>query len=106
MTQAGFATSLSALEAARTERYHEFLRVPALSAGVYRLGVGAADLQVPHAEDEIYHVVAGRAAFLLGDARLEVGPGSILFVPAGVQHRFVDIAEPLVTLVFFGPAES
>ena len=37
------------------ERYHEFLRVPALSAGVYVLPVGGSHPQTPHAEDEVVH---------------------------------------------------
>ena len=32
--------------------------------------------------------------------------GSVIFVAAGVEHRFYDIAEELVVLVFFAPAES
>lgn len=32
-------------------------------------------------------------------------PGAVLFVPAGEEHRFVDIEEPLDVIVVFGPAE-
>jgi quercetin dioxygenase-like cupin family protein len=35
-----------------------------------------------------------------------VGEGTVIFVAAGVEHRFHDIAEELVVLVFFAPAES
>lgn len=34
------------------KRYLEFLRVPAMSAGVYVLAAGSTDLQSPHNEDE------------------------------------------------------
>jgi hypothetical protein len=30
----------------------------------------------------------------------------VLFVPARMEHRFVDIREPLEVLVVFGPAEG
>jgi hypothetical protein len=30
--------------------------------------------------------------------------GSVVFVPAGEEHRFVDITEELTLLVVFGPA--
>src|SRR5438034_11663767 len=40
--------------------YLEFLRVPALSAGLYMLAAGAVDMQEPHTEDEIYYVISGR----------------------------------------------
>ncbi len=47
-------------------RYHEFLRVPDLSAGIYVLEAGATDLQSPHTEDELYYVVAGRGVVTVG----------------------------------------
>ena len=49
--------------------YHEFLRVPDLSAGVYVLDVGGTDPQSPHTEDELYYVIAGRAMVTVGDER-------------------------------------
>ncbi|MBI3457625.1 MAG: cupin domain-containing protein [Candidatus Rokubacteria bacterium] len=72
----------------------ECLHVPALSVGIYALPAGAEDPQAPHTEDEIYYVVS--------DTPVE--PGSILFVGAGVKHRFHAIEEDLTTLVFFAPA--
>jgi mannose-6-phosphate isomerase-like protein (cupin superfamily) len=102
-------TTAEALEAARRaadRRYLEFLRVPDLSAGLYVLEAGAADPQSPHAEDEVYVVMRGRGRFRGGDASREVGPGSVLFVPAHLDHRFLDIRERLEVLVFFGPAEG
>ena len=86
--------------------YAEFLRVPALSAGVYRLPAGGVDPQRPHAEDELYHVVAGRASFETPDGRTAVAAGDLIFVEAGLEHRFVEIEEDLVVLVVFGPAET
>ena len=38
--------------------------------------------------------------------RTEVATGSSVYVPSGVQHRFVDIIETLELLVVFAPAES
>jgi quercetin dioxygenase-like cupin family protein len=35
-----------------------------------------------------------------------VGEGSIIFVAAGVEHRFYEITEELMVLVFFAPAET
>jgi quercetin dioxygenase-like cupin family protein len=35
-----------------------------------------------------------------------VGEGSVIFVAAEVEHRFYDIAEELVVLVFFAPQET
>ena|SRR5438874_631613 len=88
------------------KKYLEFIRVPALSAGVYRLGARAKDEQKPHSEDEIYYVIEGHAKFDCGGKVQEVRPGSILFVERGVEHRFVNITRELVLLVVFGPAEN
>ena len=86
--------------------YLEFLRVSSLSAGVYVLAAGSTDTQKPHREDEMYYVVRGRARMRVGGDEQAVAAGSIIFVAANVQHNFYDIAEELVVLVFFAPAES
>ena len=85
--------------------YREFLRVPAMSAGLYVLPVGGSDPQRPHREDEMYYVVR-RARFKAAGEDREVSAGSVIFVGAEVEHRFYDITEELGVLVFFAPAES
>jgi mannose-6-phosphate isomerase-like protein (cupin superfamily) len=84
----------------------EQFRVPDLSVGTYSLLAGAADEQVPHTEDELYAITTGRGTFEGGGARVAVGPGTVIFVPAGEAHRFTEITEDLAALVFFGPAEG
>ena len=86
--------------------YLEFLRVSSLSVGVYVLAAGGTDPQKPHHEDEMYYVVRGRARMRIGGEEQAVAAGSIIFVAANVQHSFYEIAEELVVLVFFAPAES
>lgn len=88
------------------KRYHEFLRVPAMSAGVYVLAAGAVDKQVPHQEDEIYYVVRGKAKMRLEREERPISPGDVIFVEKKLEHRFFDITEELVLLVIFAPAES
>lgn len=88
------------------QAYREFLRVPALSLGLYKLAAGATDPQKPHAEDEVYYVVNGRGRIRIGDEDVAVQEGSIVFVGAAVEHRFFDISEDLELLVFFAPAEQ
>jgi mannose-6-phosphate isomerase-like protein (cupin superfamily) len=77
-----------------------------MSAGIYVLGTGARDPQKPHREDEMYYVVRGRARMKAGSKDEEVGPGSVIFVEAEVEHHFYDIREELQVLVFFAPAEQ
>jgi mannose-6-phosphate isomerase-like protein (cupin superfamily) len=93
-------------QAERGRQYHEFLRVPDLSAGLYVLEAGGTDPQSPHTEDELYYVVAGRAMMTVGDETRPVVPGTTVFVAATVPHKFHDIAERLELLVVFGPAEG
>src|SRR5262245_27621386 len=91
--------------------YLQFLRVPAMSAGIYVLPAGGTDKQKPHNEDEIYYVLSGSARVKLRDATgeeqdLAITPGDVIFVPARQEHRFHSISEELSLLVFFAPAES
>lgn len=88
------------------KRYQEFLRVPAMSAGIYVLSAGATDQQTPHQEDEIYYVVRGKAKMRLGREDRSVSQGDVIFVEKMLDHRFFDIAEELLLLVVFAPAES
>ncbi len=108
-------------ERARSAKpYREFLRAPAMSAGLYVLPAGRTDRQKPHHEDELYYVVRGHARMRVGSKEQTVGDqapeeqsddqavseGSVIFVAAGVEHRFYDITEELLVLVVFAPAES
>ena len=97
---------IEAAHAAAGRLYHEFLRVPDLSAGLYVIEAGGTDPQSPHTEDELYYVVAGRGVVSVGEETRPVVPGSLVFVPARVAHRFHAIAERLELLVVFGPAEG
>ena len=85
--------------------YLEFLRADSLSLGVYRLRAGAHDPQQPHGEDEVYYVASGRGHVRVGAEDREVATGAIIFVKAGVEHRFHSITEELLLLVFFAPPE-
>jgi mannose-6-phosphate isomerase-like protein (cupin superfamily) len=99
-------TDLAARREASGRAYLEFLRVPDLSLGLYVLAPGQPDLQQPHTEDEAYVVIAGAGRITVGDEVREVREGSVVFVAAGVPHRFHDITEELRIVVVFGPAEG
>jgi mannose-6-phosphate isomerase-like protein (cupin superfamily) len=81
--------------------YHQFLEVPRLRSGIYRLRAGVTDPQQPHEEDEIYYVLEGRSRFTSDSGTTDIGPGTTLYVAAGANHRFTDITEDLTLLVFF-----
>ncbi|MEN8144847.1 MAG: cupin domain-containing protein [Gemmatimonadota bacterium] len=81
--------------------YLPFLDVKSMSMGLYELGAGATDGQQPHARDEVYVVMSGRAVLSVAGEDTPVGPGSVVFVAALVDHRFHSIDEPLSVLVLF-----
>jgi mannose-6-phosphate isomerase-like protein (cupin superfamily) len=97
---------LRAAHAGAGRLYHEFARVPSLSLGLYRLRAGRDDPQTPHGQDEVYHVLAGRATIRVGQEDRRVQAGSTIYVAARVPHRFHAIEEDLEVLVFFAPAET
>jgi mannose-6-phosphate isomerase-like protein (cupin superfamily) len=102
-------TTIASIDRERAESgqfFREFLRVPAMSAGLYVLSAGSIDPQIPHHQDELYYVLRGCGRFRAGGEDTEIAPGSVLFVAAEVEHKFYDITEELAVLVFFAPAES
>jgi quercetin dioxygenase-like cupin family protein len=51
-------------------------------------------------------VISGAAKVRLGSEQRAVVKGSVIFVEAGLEHRFFDIEEQLVLLVVFAPSET
>jgi len=74
-----------------------------LSLGTYSIPAGGLDDQAPHTEDEIYVVRSGRATLVTTSGIVDVGPGSVVFVPAGEPHKFTEISEDLALVVVFAP---
>jgi mannose-6-phosphate isomerase-like protein (cupin superfamily) len=100
------AFELEELQADRSRSYAEFLRRPGLSMGIYHLPVGGKDPQHPHSADEIYVVLGGRATLEVEGERLDVGPGRVVSVDVGADHRFVNVTEDLQVLVMFAPPDA
>lgn len=99
------AGAFTAPPAGESRRWVEELRVETMSIGTYSLPAGGHDTQSPHTEDEVYVVTAGRARIVADSGSAQVGPGSVIYVPANEKHRFVDIAEDFAVLVIFAPPE-
>lgn len=78
-----------------------FLNTDKLKTGLYNLPAGSQDRQRPHAEDEVYYVISGKAMFKAGEESILVETGAVLYVKTEVEHRFYDIEEDLNILVFF-----
>jgi mannose-6-phosphate isomerase-like protein (cupin superfamily) len=84
----------------------EHLSVADLSVGTYSIRAGGTDGQVPHTEDEIYVIMSGHATLVAGGDSQDVGPGAVIYVAAGEDHHFQDVAEDLAALVLFAPPEG
>lgn len=97
---------LEAERAANRGAYLRFLTERHMSAGLYALAPGELDTQQPHAQDEVYLVVSGRAAITAGDETTQVARGSVVYVPAGTPHRFHHVTEELRVMVVFSPPEG
>ena len=65
------------------------------------------DRQTPHLQDELYVIISGEGDFLNNGERRTFGPGDVLFVPAGVEHRFENFSIDFATwVIFYGPARG
>ena len=59
------------------------------------------DTQTPHTQDELYIIVAGSGTFFRNGERIIFSKGDVLFVPAGMEHRFENFTEDFATWVIF-----
>jgi len=83
------------------ETYAKLIAHTKYDVGIYQ--PKGEDGQTPHLRDEIYIVIAGTGEFVCEGVTRQFGPGDMLFVAAGVEHRFVDFSDDFATwVVFFG----
>lgn len=104
MTAYRFSASeaLSRLPGPQGARFVEVFQRGTLSVEMY--APRGIDAQSPHTRDEIYVVLQGQGWFINGQDHHPFMPGDVLFVPAGVEHRFVDFSDDLaVWVIFYGP---
>lgn len=84
------------------DQYAVLLEHGTLEVGMY--APRGTDPQTPHTRDEVYVVMRGTGQFQNGNTLVEFGPGDVLFVPAGREHRFERFTDDLALWVFFyGP---
>jgi mannose-6-phosphate isomerase-like protein (cupin superfamily) len=97
------ADALKQLPTPEGERFIELFNHGTLNIELY--APRGIDAQTPHSRDEIYVIATGTGTFRRGqDADMKFRPGDVLFVPAGVEHRFKDFSDDLAAWVFFyGP---
>lgn len=100
--------ALARLPAAPTSTYPSGAPFAIMMAGgtmsVEVFAPKGADLQQPHAQDELYFVQRGTAQLIINDQCFEAAAGDAFFVAAGVAHRFENFTDDFVTwVVFYGP---
>lgn len=94
--------ALALLEQHPGKEFIELFTYGTLAVEIYR--PRKVDRQKPHSRDEVYVIISGTGYFVNGENRQPFVPGEVLFVPAGVVHRFEDFSDDFATWVFFyGP---
>ena len=62
------------------------------------------DTQAIHKQDEIYVIIKGDGIFFRDGERVSCKKGDILFVPAGMEHRFENFSVDFAAwVIFYGP---
>ena len=62
------------------------------------------DPQTPHRQDELYIIQSGTGVFDKAGEKRRFGPGDVIFVEAGAEHRFEDFSDDFAAwAVFWGP---
>ena len=96
------ADAVKQLPGPENQPFAELIRRGTLSVEVF--SPKGVDTQQPHEQDELYVVVSGTAVFDNNGARTAVAQGDLLFVAAGLPHRFEDFSDDFtVWVIFYGP---
>ncbi len=62
------------------------------------------DTQTPHLQDEIYLITSGESDFYRNGETIKCKTNDVLFVPAGMEHRFINFSNDFATwVIFYGP---
>lgn len=59
------------------------------------------DTQTPHSQDELYVIASGSGTFCRNGERVIFNKGDVIFVPAGMEHRFENFTDDFSTWVIF-----
>lgn len=95
-------TALKALEGEEFP-YKELFSHGTLSIEIYK--PESIDDQEPHDQDEVYVIASGTGQFVNGQSRHSFKQGDVLFVPAGVIHRFEYFSSDFSSwVIFYGPS--
>ncbi|HTC26221.1 cupin domain-containing protein [Dyella sp.] len=83
-------------------RFYYGLRHGSMKTGIY--APRRVDTQTPHKQDELYIVISGSGDFIKNEQRCRFQAHDVLFVEAGIPHRFENFTDDFATwVVFWGP---
>lgn len=68
--------------------------------GISTFTPGTDTPQKVHTEEEFCYILSGQGRITIGDEYVEYGPGSFLFIPAGVPHGVANPGPEDVVMVF------
>ena len=110
MSRLTIENALSSL-ADNASPFKELFSHGSLTVEIYK--PAEVDHQQPHTRDELYVIATGSGTFVKGGSaqdstqssdRQKFEKGEVIFVPAGMEHRFEDFSDDFSTWVFFyGP---
>ena len=59
------------------------------------------DGQQPHKKDEVYIIASGNSDFYRNGETIKCKKGDVIFVPAKMEHRFINFSDDFATWVIF-----
>lgn len=86
----------------RKQYFIDCINTNRIQAGVMLLHPGEDDIQEPHSIDEVYYIVQGNGFIKIEKKDHEIKPGTIIFIPANVEHKFHGNNQDLVIFYVFG----
>ena len=98
------ADALTRLEQSNGAFFAKVMEHGSMSVEIYR--PLRTDPQTPHRQDELYVIISGTGEFLNDSKRVSFKPGDVLFVPAGIEHRFENFTDDFSTWVIFYGADG
>ena len=94
--------AIEALQKEATQKFTVLLKHGSMSVEYF--SPDKIDTQTPHKQDELYVIVSGSGTFFRNGERVLFNANDVLFVPAGMEHRFENFTDDFATwVIFYGP---
>ncbi len=82
-----------------TSKYVAITSVPSGSIELFRFTV--IPKHIHQNQNHFLYILKGRASGSIGDVKGEVGPGTLVVIPAGVPHGFKSVGNESVDFILF-----